>query len=39
MSVVLLPWAEAVELSRRGALAEGQTALAILLVATVHVSG
>ena len=37
MSVVLLPWAEAVERSRRGALAEGQTALAVLLAATAQV--
>jgi ADP-ribose pyrophosphatase len=37
MSVVLLPWAEAVERARRGALAEGQTALSILLAATAQV--
>jgi ADP-ribose pyrophosphatase len=37
MSVVLLPWAEAVERARRGALPEGQTALAILLAATAQV--
>jgi ADP-ribose pyrophosphatase len=37
MSVVLLPWAEAVERARRGAWAEGQTALAILLAATAQV--
>jgi rSAM/selenodomain-associated transferase 1 len=39
ISLVLLPWAEAVERSRRGALAEGQTALAILLAATAHAAG
>jgi uncharacterized protein len=39
MSVVLLPWAEAVERSRRGALAEGQTALAILLASTAYAPG
>jgi glycosyltransferase A (GT-A) superfamily protein (DUF2064 family)/8-oxo-dGTP pyrophosphatase MutT (NUDIX family) len=37
MTVVLLPWAEAVERARRGALAEGQTALAILLAAAAQV--
>ncbi len=36
MSVVLLPWAEAVERARRGALAEGQTALSILLAASAE---
>ena len=39
LSVVLLPWADAVERARRGALPEGQTALAILLAATAHDPG